>query len=486
MDSEQQMNSTPTWTLSTSTSDHQNSDQSIKSISLEDYNFEESGYDYLDEINENLICPICTNPFVDPVMCESTDHVFCRLCLIKSLELSSTCPIDRLPLSISIIQPAPKIIIKLVDELIVTCPFKDKFQCSFLSQRYLMKTHTDSHVCEMAFNSKDHKKPIESDLSYFELNQEDHGFQFEWNQGKIQRVLIPTLDFPARSEQDQFYKKSYSSTSSSPLSSSPSLSSTSSPRTRSITSNSSDSISTVGSTPPNESNLLSCPYQKFGCKYTCQDSNKIQTVHLSSSSSTKRPCEFKPIEEILESFHQLEQENQKLKNQCKLNEIREHEFKRMIESCNLSLRELWEKSKKSISSGSEGFQIRRSSDSQVDQLPNHMRYDPIHGNRIQSNPNQLNLNHEILPSHYHQHFQALWNRNRELEIELIRSNDLSLHLHELVKNLTRLQIQTNSTTSDSNESNENRVKDEMKMLKKNQFDRNGSSKNLSNRSYIKL
>ncbi|KAA1120903.1 hypothetical protein PGTUg99_014009 [Puccinia graminis f. sp. tritici] len=112
------------------------------------YNFED-GYDYISEPNENLVCPICRNPFIEPVMCESTDHIFCQSCLIKSLEVSATCPIDRLPLSLSLIVPAPKIINKLVDELLVSCPFKAKLGCSFVCQRDLIQTHIHSHQAQL-------------------------------------------------------------------------------------------------------------------------------------------------------------------------------------------------------------------------------------------------------------------------------------------------------------------------------------------------
>ncbi|KAI9604528.1 hypothetical protein KEM48_000645 [Puccinia striiformis f. sp. tritici PST-130] len=101
----------------------------------------DDGYDYISEPNENLICPICRSPFIDPVMCESTDHIFCQSCLIKSLEVSATCPIDRIPLSLSLVVPAPKVIHKLVDELLVSCPFKSKLGCSFVCQRDLILTH---------------------------------------------------------------------------------------------------------------------------------------------------------------------------------------------------------------------------------------------------------------------------------------------------------------------------------------------------------
>ena len=70
-------------------------------------------------------------------------------CLIKSLEISPTCPIDRLPLSLSLVIPAPKIINKLVDELLVSCPFKSKLGCSFICQRDLIAAHLRSHQAHL-------------------------------------------------------------------------------------------------------------------------------------------------------------------------------------------------------------------------------------------------------------------------------------------------------------------------------------------------
>ncbi|POW00210.1 hypothetical protein PSHT_13165 [Puccinia striiformis] len=114
-------------------------------LSSNSFATEDDPYDYLTDPNENLVCPICRNPFIEPVMCESSDHVFCRICLIKSLEVSPTCPIDRLPLSLSLVIPAPKIINKLVDELLVSCPFKSKLSCPFVCQRDLIAAHLRSH-----------------------------------------------------------------------------------------------------------------------------------------------------------------------------------------------------------------------------------------------------------------------------------------------------------------------------------------------------
>lgn len=112
--------------------------------------------------------------------------------MIRSLELSSTCPIDRLPLSVSLVQPAPKIIIKLVDELIVACPFKHQFQCAFLSQRYLVHTHTDAHECERAFAKR---LPSVPSSTYLTPKHDEpviqENLRFEWCLGRAR--LLPAL-----------------------------------------------------------------------------------------------------------------------------------------------------------------------------------------------------------------------------------------------------------------------------------------------------
>src|SRR2546423_655547 len=109
-------------------------------------------YTYIGEVNgslysslpnslDHLICPICRQPFIQPTQtqcgshlpsipptpCQSrkmliSRHTFCESCITQSMQSSSLCPIDRLPISADEIKPAPKLVASLVNELIVLCP----------------------------------------------------------------------------------------------------------------------------------------------------------------------------------------------------------------------------------------------------------------------------------------------------------------------------------------------------------------------------
>lgn len=54
-------------------------------------------YDYASDVDDDLTCHICLQPFVEP-----TDlpcgHTLCGACLSSYLRLHAACPIDRLPL----------------------------------------------------------------------------------------------------------------------------------------------------------------------------------------------------------------------------------------------------------------------------------------------------------------------------------------------------------------------------------------------------
>ncbi|GAA5987862.1 hypothetical protein JCM10908_007248 [Rhodotorula pacifica] len=52
-------------------------------------------YEYIDSVPAALECPICRCALVDPIRTPDCDHLFCRQCLVKSLQLAPRCPIDR-------------------------------------------------------------------------------------------------------------------------------------------------------------------------------------------------------------------------------------------------------------------------------------------------------------------------------------------------------------------------------------------------------
>ncbi|PLW27494.1 hypothetical protein PCANC_09518 [Puccinia coronata f. sp. avenae] len=276
------------------------------------YNFD-NGYDYVSEPNENLMCPICRNPFLEPVMCESTDHIFCQSCLIKSLEVSATCPIDRLPLSLSLIVPAPKMINKLVDELLVYCPYKTKLDCSFVCQRDLIHTHLRSHqvqLDEQELNSSLQSSKDQSvssvDKSLVKSTLLDHPstnssrLRFQWLDNYATLAIDP-------SDQTQIISASDFTT--------------------------------------NTTQLSHCPFERFGCSFVGTP-EVITQQHLSvdsdsSSASDQAPCRFASVQEILHWFEHLEARNIELKQQLSQSLIQQGKLTTVLEKLKASFRQLW-------------------------------------------------------------------------------------------------------------------------------------------------
>ncbi|GAA5844564.1 hypothetical protein JCM5353_001319 [Sporobolomyces roseus] len=78
-------------------------------------------YEYLDPVSPSLECPICRSPLVDPIMPQRCQHLFCRLCLERAMEISQTCPIDREKIKKSDLVGAPRVVLELLGELRVRC-----------------------------------------------------------------------------------------------------------------------------------------------------------------------------------------------------------------------------------------------------------------------------------------------------------------------------------------------------------------------------
>ncbi|GAA5996464.1 hypothetical protein JCM11641_006345, partial [Rhodosporidiobolus odoratus] len=83
---------------------------------------EETTYAYTGRGPPALECPICRDPLSDPVQ-TACDHLFCRACLSRALDLVPTCPIDRTPLpdGIAGCRQAPRAINALLDDIRVRC-----------------------------------------------------------------------------------------------------------------------------------------------------------------------------------------------------------------------------------------------------------------------------------------------------------------------------------------------------------------------------
>ena len=111
--------------------------------------------DYVSDYDDNLMCPICRCPFVDPVVLRDCDHCFCRDCLnLTWTEYHPSGPSGRCPTCRTQTRLAPKsavnkILINILDGLVVRCPKHDD-GCTVEMKRGEVQDHINLY-CSEAF-----------------------------------------------------------------------------------------------------------------------------------------------------------------------------------------------------------------------------------------------------------------------------------------------------------------------------------------------
>ena len=133
--------------------------------------------EYVAECDENLTCPICRCPFVDPVVLAECDHYFCRECIRQTWTTSSSynplgprgdCPTCRTPAKLNARSSTSKILINIVDDLLVKCPKADE-GCKLEVKRGEVQDHIAIYCgfamiecpadgCELPVRRKDSKE----------------------------------------------------------------------------------------------------------------------------------------------------------------------------------------------------------------------------------------------------------------------------------------------------------------------------------------
>lgn len=95
-------------------------------------------YDYDEEVDEDLMCQICLQPFVSPTDTPCS-HTFCQACISSYLRVNASCPICRKPLNEMTCTPSNLVLKRLLDKLPVICPNSDS--CKENSQRGILEDH---------------------------------------------------------------------------------------------------------------------------------------------------------------------------------------------------------------------------------------------------------------------------------------------------------------------------------------------------------
>ncbi|CAF1362704.1 unnamed protein product [Rotaria sordida] len=90
-------------------------------------------------VDEELFCPICTDPFEEPVCANQCGHTFCRKCIIKTFRITSQCPTCRHTLTIDDFHP------------ITTRPFLNQLnkilvKCKWCSQSNIQRGDFKDHI----------------------------------------------------------------------------------------------------------------------------------------------------------------------------------------------------------------------------------------------------------------------------------------------------------------------------------------------------
>uniref|UniRef100_A0A8C1H0F9 Ligand of numb-protein X 1 n=1 Tax=Cyprinus carpio carpio TaxID=630221 RepID=A0A8C1H0F9_CYPCA len=98
-------------------------------------------YTYKEEVDDDLMCHICLQPLILPVD-TPCGHTYCQECLTNFLLESDFCPVDRTPLMLQTCRKSSLLVHKLLDKLMVSCPFTD--HCTEVMPRGEMEGHIRS------------------------------------------------------------------------------------------------------------------------------------------------------------------------------------------------------------------------------------------------------------------------------------------------------------------------------------------------------
>uniref|UniRef100_A0A8C7XR17 Ligand of numb-protein X 2b n=1 Tax=Oryzias sinensis TaxID=183150 RepID=A0A8C7XR17_9TELE len=95
-------------------------------------------YEYLDEVDDELICHICLQPLLKP-MDTPCGHTYCFYCLSNFLKDQDFCPVDRQYLEFEQCRPSSLLVRNLLDKLTVMCPHYA--ECQQQMQRCELQPH---------------------------------------------------------------------------------------------------------------------------------------------------------------------------------------------------------------------------------------------------------------------------------------------------------------------------------------------------------
>lgn len=113
------------------------------------------GYDinrFQGDVDEELVCPICTGVLEEPLQAPQCEHAFCASCINEWLTRQPTCPVDRNPITPNQLKPVPRITRNLLSRLYIACD-NASYGCTSVIRLDMLQ----SHLQECEHNPK---KPV--------------------------------------------------------------------------------------------------------------------------------------------------------------------------------------------------------------------------------------------------------------------------------------------------------------------------------------
>ncbi|CAG5130714.1 unnamed protein product [Candidula unifasciata] len=108
-----------------------------------------------EDVDEELICPICSSVLEDPLQAPQCEHAFCSACIHEWLTRQPTCPVDRSAITPNQLKSVPRILRNLLSRLTISCDNK-LHGCLVIVKLDALPSHLQD--CE--FNPK---KPVHCD-----------------------------------------------------------------------------------------------------------------------------------------------------------------------------------------------------------------------------------------------------------------------------------------------------------------------------------
>ncbi|KAH9363031.1 E3 ubiquitin-protein ligase NRDP1 elgi [Haemaphysalis longicornis] len=106
------------------------------------------GYDlcrFQGDVDEELICPVCSGVLEEPLQAPQCEHAFCQGCICQWLSRQQTCPVDRLSITAAQLKPVPRILRNLLARLQMSCD-NAQFGCSAIVKLDCLTSHRET--CE--------------------------------------------------------------------------------------------------------------------------------------------------------------------------------------------------------------------------------------------------------------------------------------------------------------------------------------------------